>query len=176
MRFRKLIVVAAAVAGLAVPVVVAAGPAQANGTGNQWCYETGGQACLNAWGGGPRVNVYTSKGVVNNDFTLRWDSHASAWQLVDSGTGPYNGWCVGDYGNDPNNASTGLVTCGDSSGNEGWGTLFNIPLNCGGQGDVFQDRHWGASAYLGPPNGYGNGDHFYLNTPTTNCFYFSPPA
>jgi hypothetical protein len=178
MRLRRLAVTVAAVAALALPVA-AATSAQANGTGNQWCYEHGGQACLNAWGGGPRVNVETSQGLQNNDFTLQWDSHASAWQLKDTGGGLYSGQCIGDYGNDPGNASTGLVTCGNGNGGEGWGTLFNATSPCGAGEYVFQNRHWTTSsytAYLGPPQNYGNGDHFYLNTGSLACLYFTAPA
>jgi hypothetical protein len=165
-------------AGLAASAVMSAVPASANGTGNQWCYEFSGQACLNAWNGGPYVKVYESKGVVNNDFTLIWNNNGQGWDLEFTGGGAWNGRCIGDEGNDPGNASTSLDACGFSGG-EGWGTLFDIDSSCSGGAYCFKNRHWSNAnytAYLGPPSNWGNGSPWYLNTPTRNFMYFSPPA
>src|ERR1700749_3940131 len=45
------------------------GVSYAAGSGNQWCITDSPYMCLNAWGGGPRVNVWNYGGTGNNDFT-----------------------------------------------------------------------------------------------------------
>jgi hypothetical protein len=53
----------------------------------------------------------------------------------------YNGYCIGDAGNLPGNADTGLVLCDNHSGQAGWGSVFQ-EKSCG-----FYNVHWGG--YLG---------------------------
>jgi hypothetical protein len=93
-------------------------------TAFEFCYNNGGYACLNAWGGGPFVNTYT-----------------------------------------------GLVSCGTAPHNEGWGTDMRMDSQVCPSGEVaFFDNHWGG--YLGPPNGWVDGSHFFLNKPSSTpiCF------
>lgn len=172
MRFNKMLAVAAASAGILLGAAGLAAPAHA-GTGFQWCYETGGQACLNAWNGGPWVKVYTSRGVVNNDFTLVLNHAYNKYQLEFTGNGT-SGACIGDAYNDPNNGYTSLDPCGFTGG-AGWGTLFDLG-SCGSNARCFKNVHWsavqGRDDYLGPVNNYGNGSNFVLNSGNINYFYY----
>jgi hypothetical protein len=173
MKLRKhaaALVTAAALTVIAVPVVVTAAPAYA-GTGWQWCYEYSGQACLNAWGGGPWVKVETSRGLVNNDFTLVLNHAYNKYQLEFTGHGT-SGLCIGDGNNDPNNGYAYLVPCGFTGG-AGWGSLLDLG-NCGSNYRCFKDDHWssvqGRDDWIGPVNNYGNGSPFTLNNSTIDYF------
>jgi len=129
---------------------------------SQYCYI--GDYCLNAWGGGPDVKVYTI-GVNNNNFGLA--ANGSAWNIKYQGGGAYNGYCISDYGNDSGNARAELISCGGGAGTP-WGANFDL-LNCnsgGYLGYVFNNIHWGA--YLGPVSATV-GQPFYLNKPTGWC-------
>jgi hypothetical protein len=90
-----------------------ASPAYAAPSGNQFCFhlnpEVGGQTCLNAWSGGPGVDVYTSTGAVNNDFSVV--PAGSSWAIEDTDGGAYNGKCVGNANNNSGSEYTGLDTC-----------------------------------------------------------------
>jgi hypothetical protein len=157
---------------LSVGTVLAIGIPEASAqSGNQFCYYDGGYACLNAWGGGPWVNTYTGgPNTQNNDFTLIGGSTGSNWQIEDTGGNSGSGECIGDAYNESGQADTYLDTCGT-----GWGTNFTIAYGTGDNGCpdntiMFYDNHWGG--YLGPPNGWVNGSHFYLNKPSSTpiCF------
>lgn len=169
---RKLFAVAAVLGAMFLGVGLSVTPAHA-GTGFQFCYETGGQACLNAWNGGPWVKVYTSRGVVNNDFTLVLNHAYNKYVLEFTGNGTSDE-CVGDAYNDPNNGYTSLDSCG-FTGNAGWGVLFDLG-SCGSNARCFKNVHWssvqGRNDWLGPVNNYTNGSNFVLNSPNTNYFYF----
>jgi hypothetical protein len=148
-------------------------------SGFQYCayFASGNVSCLNAWGGGPLVNVYTSgpTGTANNYFQIRYESNGNI-ELQFSGGGQWNGYCIGDSYNDSTNASAMLDNCGDLSGNgAGWGTQMQLQQwGPGGPcpvGDyAFFDWHW--HGYLGPPAPFSNGSRFYLNKPQNNpiCF------
>lgn len=157
---------------LTIGAVLATGiPEASAASGQQFCYYSGGYACLNAWGGGPWVDVYTSPNTQNNDFTIIGGSTGSNWQIEDTGGNAWSGSCVGDAYNESGQADTSLDPCGT-----GWGTNFTIAYGTGDNGCpdgtvMFYNNHWGA--YLGPPNGYANGSHFYLNVPEVICFRMS---
>jgi hypothetical protein len=135
----------------------------------EWCYRQGSGpwACLNAWGGGPDVNVSANKpnGTPNNYFELYAESDGY-YELIAP-----NGECIGDRGNSQQDAQAGLVPCGT-----GWGSNFKLGTYQTGacpNSDSFSflDNRWGG--LLGPPAGWGNGSPFYLNkpaTPGTFCF------
>jgi hypothetical protein len=139
----------------------------------EWCYKKGDGpwACLNAWGGGPDVNVYTTghDHTPNNYFTV-YPEPDGFWGIKAA-----NGECIGDRGNASGTASTGLVTCGS-----GWGSNFVVGTYASGacpngQSLQFYNEHW--KGLLGPPADWSNGDPFYLNKPVVQyafCFgYYS---
>jgi hypothetical protein len=173
-KLRNRIAAIASVSVLAAaPLAFVATPALAAGSGNQFCYynmyATPPQACLNAWSGGPGVDVYTSTGAVNNDFTLV--PAGSSYALEDTDGGAYNGKCIGDANNNSGLAYTGLDTCPNpNTGGGGWGTNFTVYYCTGEDGNAgyeFYDNHW--QGYLGP-TGFTNGDAFYMNNSYDYCF------
>jgi hypothetical protein len=139
--------------------------------GFQYCYYKGGFACLNAWGGGPLVNVYAGgpDGSDNNaDFTEIYSVDGET-ELEFTGGGSYSGECVGDAYNLSGRADTGLDSCGSTTTDPGWGTLFYAGTTGCPVGDVwFYNYHW--KGYLGPPDNYVNGSPFYLDNEDYACF------
>ena len=160
--------------------IVASGAACLAGIGpaivqfQEWCYYNGGYACLNAWGGGPYVNVYRDgpeTSDTHQDFVILDNEATGYYELAYVGSGGYSGECIGDYNNNSGLADTGLVACGTASGNQGWGTNMDWGTNGCPSGEAWvYDYHW--NGYLGPPNNYVNGSHFYLNKPASAnvCF------
>ena len=144
----------------------------------QWCENTTGTACLNAWGGGPWVDDYTG-GTETADsyqnFYLSAEYNASGhatgyYQIIYDGLDTsWRGQCIGDAYNNSGYADTSLDPCGSASGGQGWGTNMIMGTSgCPSEESWFYDAHWGG--YLGPPAGAVNGSHFYLNKPTPYCF------
>jgi len=154
----KRLAALAAVAATSLGVVAMSGTASAQ----QYCAASA-QSCLNAWNGGPAVNV-ESPGAANNNFRL--GSNGPYNTLVFNGSSSYSGACVSDYGNSQTNARAGLNACGNGTP---WGANFNANVcnGVGGPGYVFQNIHW-TNGYLGPSGGVGSA--FYLNKPTAWCF------
>jgi hypothetical protein len=163
----KLTGVSATVSAFACTAGTAAGL-----TVEEWCYDNGGYACLNAWGGGPFVNAYTGGPETrdtNAEFTLIHNSATDYGEIEFIGDGSYSDDCIGDSNNNPDLADAGLVACGTASGNGGWGTNLAEGTNGCPSGEMyFFDSHW--SGYLGPANNYVNGSQFFLNKPTPYCF------
>ena len=135
-----------------------------------------GYQCLNAWGGGPWVKVYTGgANSVNNNFGVQtWTGLPGNPVQIDfegTGSGTGQGWqfdCVGDAYNETGKADTSLDPCGlDGGAAAGWGTLFN-ESSCGNGGYEFYNLHW--KAYLAPPSHAVNGSEWYLNTKAAYCF------
>jgi hypothetical protein len=175
-RIWSLIVITVATLGLTA-VATPARAAGAAGAGHQYCYYNGGYACLNAWGGGPWVNVWTGgPGQCNGDFTLLPPNAAGYYRLeFTCGSGGWNGHCIGDAYNDPDDARTSLDDCGFGGTGQGWGTNFRSGIDgCPAGYGWFQNVHWGG--YLGPPDNWVNGSHFYLNKPGKICFKAYSPA
>jgi hypothetical protein len=142
-------------------------------SGDQECFINGGYACLNAWNGGPWVNVYTGgPNTPNNDFTvISSQSNGIYVEIEDTGANTWSGQCIGDAYNESGQADTSLDPCG-FSGPAGWGTNFTYtygPPNCPSGEIAFKNNHWGG--WLGPPNNWVNGSHFYLNNPAIYCFH-----
>jgi len=149
--------------------VLATGIPQASAAGGaEYCTGPGGSDfwCLNAWNGGPFVNVFTGgpNGTPNNYFEDFCVVSTGICQIVDTGPNQSEGLCIGDAGNKSGNADTGLVGC------TGWGTNFR-EQRCG-IGVSFYNVHW--KGYLGPPDRPVNGSHWYLNKPGPWCFNTNP--
>jgi hypothetical protein len=160
---KRAVILAAALFLLPVGGLALAGPAQAQPT--QWC----GNVCLNAWNAGPSVRQY-GPNVANDDFMAVVDpNRTSAFQLEFFGGGTYDGWCIGDYGDDSGNATTGLVGCASGSNTGGWGSNFTYAYGGGCPSGTVRlyNQHWGG--YVAPASG-GDGAEWYLNTNTTYCF------
>ncbi len=172
---KRLLAALASAAIIGGAAALVAAPAQAN-TGNQYCYYLGGYACVNAWGGGPWVNTYTGgPGTSNNDFSVI-NNYATGDQMLQfTGGGSWNGHCVGDAYNDSGDARTSLDSCGNGGEGAGWGTNFISGVDgCQAGWAYFYNTHWGG--WLGPPDNWVNGSHFYLNKTVKYCFKVYSPA
>jgi len=131
---------------------------------NQWCAGSS-NLCLNAWGGGPLVKVY-SPGVTNNNFQVVGSGYD---QLEFANTN----YCIADNNNNPSDAKAALSSiCSDNPDVAGWGVNFTSGF-CSGGGVWFHNNHW--NGYLGPATS-SNGSQFYLNKPTPWCFKILPAA
>jgi hypothetical protein len=152
-----------AAAGLALPA--AAAHAQ---SGLQFC-DTGPGDALNAWSGGPQINVYGCNYVDNNFFTVIQNaSNSNYWNIEDTGGGFYDGYCIGDLGNSPSVTRAGLVGgCGGQT--IGWGGNFGDRLCDNNNGLEFYNVHH--NGWL-VPNGNNAGDQFDLNGAEPVCFVF----
>lgn len=160
---KRAVIIAAVLFLIPISGIVLAGPAHAQG-GNQWC---AGDVCFNAWNGGPSVRQY-SPGVVNNDFVGIDDPNRPGTfqiQAVDAGG------CIGDSGNNPGNATTGLVACWSGTSAGGWGSNFTYSTS-GCPSGYFRliNQHW--SGYVAPADGPEGaiGAEWYLNTNVLDCF------
>lgn len=144
----------------------------------QWCENTVGTGCLNAWGGGPWINDYTggpeTRDINQEMFLVNENGNTDGSgnnQIVFAGNDAWGGHCIGDAKNDPNLADTSLDPCafpafGQSAG---WGTQFTVGTSgCPAGEEWFHNNHW--NGYLGPVGGAVNGSHFYLNKPSKYCF------
>jgi hypothetical protein len=164
-KMRRLYRIGALVGAILLPigVVLATGIPEASAStiiGHEYCI---GNDCLNAWNGGPWVNVYTGgpHGTPNNYFTDICDSNTNICEIVDTGGNAWAGKCIGDAYNESGQADTSLDGC------TGWGTSFK-EITCSLFSVAFYNVHWGG--YLGPPSGAVNGSHWYLNKSGKYCF------
>jgi hypothetical protein len=146
--------------GTVLSIGIPAAQAQSGDT-----FETGG-IYINAWNGGPEVNSYDGS-TTYDDFTIINNSYRNFdVQIVDTDGGPYDGWCIGDYGDNPSNPDTGLVGGCDTAGT-GWGSLFEA-YECGNTGELgFWNIHWGG--WLDPSSA-SNGQPFILNDGFEDCY------
>jgi hypothetical protein len=160
-RSRITILLAACLLAVGFGSFLMANPASAQGT-PQLCYLE--SFCLNAWNGGPYVNVY-SPNVSNDAFQYIYIGF-NTWVIQYEGSGRYSGDCIGDYNNDKYDARAGLYSnC--TTGNVAWGAKFTVDsLDCPSNEVAFHNNHWGG--YLAPA-GFNNGDAFYLNSSIV-CF------
>lgn len=152
--------------------LIVATPAHANSAPSQFCIGTVTPWCIDAWDGGPLIKVYNQNGGQNTVFeTLVNQNDLRYTQIEFAPGGILQGQCIGDVGDNPNDARAGFVTgCGGSG--IGWGGNFGVQGCASGQGVEFWDAHW--NGWLGPQNGNGNGTQFYLNKPTPYCFIVYP--
>jgi hypothetical protein len=142
-------------------------------TSTQWCGPNSGNDCLNAWGGGPYVNVYTggpeTRDTDQHFMVIDENGNQNASEIVYTGSGSWAGRCIGDASNDSGNADTSLDACALPGQSAGWGTQMTWGTSGCPSGEAwFKDTHW--NGYLGPPAGAANGSHFYLNKPSKVCF------
>jgi hypothetical protein len=140
----------------------------------QFCGPNLGSDCLNAWGGGPYVNVYTG-GDENSDSNQHFmiidengNQNGNA-EIMFTGSGSWFGQCIGDASNNSGLADVSLDGCGNGTGGgAGWGTQFTWGTSgCPSGTAWFHDNHW--NGYLGPPDNPVNGSHWYLNKPSKVC-------
>jgi hypothetical protein len=141
----------------------------------EWCDNSGGTACLNAWSGGPWVDDYTGGPETrdtNQDFVVVGENSSDTGysEIAFIGSSSWSGGCIGDAYNNSGDADVSLDGCGSASGSgAGWGTQFEWGTSGCPSGEAwFYDAHW--NGYLGPPAGAVNGSHFYLNKPSPVCF------
>ena len=139
----------------------------------QYCGPNSGSDCLNAWGGGPYVNVYTG-GDENTDTNQHFmvidengDQNGTA-EIMFTGNGSWFGQCIGDASNNSGLADTSLDACALPGQTAGWGTQFTWGTSGCPSGTVwFHNNHW--NGYLGPSDNPVNGSHWYLNKPSKVC-------
>jgi hypothetical protein len=147
MSIKRKIMAAAAAILLMTGIAVASGATPAfAASGHEMCDEGLPVKCINAWGGGPDIKVY-SPNVSNNNFTIQGVNRCNngdyttsncpiagnpsglfIYQIKFSGGGAYNGRCVGD------NATIGyahLVNCNSTS----------YPGTGGGTATIFVQFH-----------------------------------
>jgi len=142
----------------------------------QYCGPNFGSDCLNAWGGGPYVNVYTG-GDENRDTNQHFmvidevdqnGNQTGNAEIMFVGNGSWNGQCIGDASNNSGLADVSLDGCARPGQNAGWGTQFTWGTSGCPSGTVwFHNNHW--NGYLGPPDNPVNGSHWYLNKPSKVC-------
>lgn len=142
-------------------------------TSTQWCGPNSGNDCLNAWSGGPWVDVYTGgpeTGDTHQHFmVIDENGNQNSSEIVYTGSGSYSGECIGDAYNNSGYADTSLDACGLPGQSAGWGTQMTWGTSGCPSGEAwFHDNHW--NGYLAPANGAVNGSHFYLNDQTKTCF------
>jgi hypothetical protein len=170
--FRKLrtitVIVSAIVLGVVPLLAFGSGQTFASGYDAQLGVSNNSttSSCLNAWHGGPAVDVYNGMGVANNEFYVGTLSNGNSY-IEFIGSGPYNGQCVGDFNNNSGYADTGLDQCPTLTNGGGWGTNFKLESCSTGEGAAFKNNHWGG--YLAP-GGYSNSNAFYLNHSGQYCF------
>jgi len=146
-------------------------------TSTQYCGPNFGSDCLNAWGGGPYVNVYTG-GDENSDTNQHFmvinevdqnGNQTGTAEIMFAGSGSsWFGQCIGDASNNSGLADVSLDACAIPGQTAGWGTQFTWGTSGCPSGTVwFHDNHW--NGYLGPPDNPVNGSHWYLNKPSKVC-------
>jgi hypothetical protein len=169
---KRAVILAATLFLLPTGGIALAGPAHAQAFAYQFC--ANGNDCFNAWNGGPSVRQY-GPGVVNNDFDMISNPNRSfTVQLEDLDGGAYDGWCIGDYGDNSGNATTGMVGCWSGSSSGGWGSNFTVDGDVCPDGEfALYNQHWGG--WVAPASG-GDGAEWYLNTPDVTCFQMEGPA
>lgn len=139
-------------------------------SGFEWSFQVGGSGpydYINAWNGGPWVDVYQSEGATNNDFTII--KSGSYYNLEFTGGGAWNGHCAGDAYNSPDYVTVSLDACGT-----GWGVNLQVHScsSYGISGYAFYDNRWGR--YL-EPGANSNGANFDFNAAAPGyCFHGQP--
>jgi hypothetical protein len=166
MRPRTIAILTACLLSIGFGSFLTTNPASAQAGGDQFCYA--GSYCLNAWNGGPEINVYTP-GVNNDSFTTIQNS-AGYWNFQFTNIeGSSYGDCIGDYGNSSTDARAGLDSdC--ANGDIPWGANFTaVTQNCPGGEEAYHNVHWGG--WLAPSTtGLEDGDPFYLNNADEFCY------
>jgi hypothetical protein len=138
----------------------------------QYCGPNFGNDCLNAWGGGPYVNVYTggdeTRDTNQNFMVIAENGNQNTAEIMYTGSSGWNGRCIGDAKNDSGLADVSLDACARPGQSAGWGTQFTWGTSGCPSGTVwFHNNHW--PGYLGPAGNAVNGSHWYLNKPSKVC-------
>jgi len=120
-KMRRLYRIGALVGAILLPIsaVLATATEASALSGYQYCvYNTaGGPMCLNAWNGGPYVNVETisDSRIQNNRFEIDPEQNGNV-ELKFVGGGYWSGRCIGDASNDSTLAYTSIDACGGVNG------------------------------------------------------------
>jgi len=110
--------------------------------------------CANNWNGGALIKTYTP-GASHEDI-VEQPLGNGYWQFYDNQTGD----CLGDNNNSPTDAKVGSEDSCPSTGNAGWGTVFEYQSNgCPDSGEQFYNLHW--KNYMS--GAVSNGSQWYLN-------------
>ena len=178
-RFKRLAVIGAVVAAVAVPTVaVTAHPAFALNAGNNWCLSTT-PYCWNAWGGGPWVKQYTGgANQANGDFI--WD-HGLAlpaqylfFANADrTGTASASGTLSTTRTTHvPASTPAPEPTVAVAAATDGAPTGLATPRRA--RTVPWPSRTTTRGGWLGPDVVGVNGSQFYLNKPNPYCFKSYP--
>ncbi len=172
LKFRNRITAIAGVIVLAagIPLAFITNPVFATPESYSFCNPPSGtMGCINAWGGGPWVNLEVSPYWNYNDWFSLLSAGSGNVELDYTGPGSWAGNCVGDAYNNSGYADASLDEC-PSSGDAGWGTNMKAYSCSDGEGDYgydLYDNHWGG--YVGA--NFGNGNHIYLNVWSPTCWF-----
>lgn len=141
----------------------------ANGSGNQF-YAQGLHP--NAWGGGPWIRGYPGS-TANNDFSFGAGGAGGLESVIrsTSGSGAWNGSCIGDAYNDPSDARASLTPC---TNGPPWGGNFYVKTCSVDPNKIaLYNVRWGG--YLAPQSTV-SGSQYYLNHPGEYCYAVQNPA
>ncbi len=164
-RINRAAIVTSAIA-LAVGVTLSFGSASAHAAASGVEYCNNGTECLNAWNGGPYVNVENGFPLTNNYFEASNDTASGSWFIEDTDGGHWDGSCIGDWYNSPDYSNSSLDPCPSETSSGGWGTNWSYHSCDSNNGVAFQNNHYGG--WLSP-TGSANGDPFNNDGPYT-CF------
>jgi hypothetical protein len=162
----------------------------AHASGVQWCNNSSGSECLDAWFGGPAVETYPAGNYANgnNEWSVTslgipppcggyhttsscpWPGTTPGLPIVQfnsASTGSCGGEFIGDSGNSQTDAAAGCVGYG------GWGWNFiEDAAGCPAGAARFISIHWSTSwsSARGLQVGGSTGDKVYNNS-TPACLY-----
>ncbi len=163
MRYKIALITSAIVLIAGFSMTFGSSTAHALVLGNEYCI---GTECLNAWNGGPYVNVENGFPLTNNYFTAANDTASGSWYIEDTDGGHWDGNCIGDWYNSPDYSNSSLDPCPSETSGGGWGTNWSYHSCDDGNGVAFKNNHTGGYLY---PTGSANGDAFNNDGPYT-CF------
>ena len=156
-------------------MTLACGAADPQGiiTSTQWCGPNSGRDCLDAWFGGPWVNVYTGGPETFNTngqfMVIDENGDQNTSEIMFTGSGRWSGQCIGDAYNNSGDADTSLNPCALPGQTAAWGTQMTWGTSGCPSGEAwFKDNHW--NGYLGPLTAGVDGSDWYMNRPSPTCF------
>jgi len=155
-RRRRSILAALGLLGLLLCLTTAASPARAAPVSHAapagtifYTQHTPDGGYMNFWGGGDIVKDYNGV-TYNDDIEIQWIGH-NQFQLADL---VHPGSCVGDYGNNQNDARAAGGNQCPSTGAGGWGTIFTQSSEgCPAGYFIYRSNHWGGGIWVTDDNG-----------------------
>jgi len=172
MRLRRKLALILGAVSLAMVATIGTSELAHADVGHNWCLgSTSPGECINAWGGGPWVKLYTG-GPTDNGLFAATSGSGNSYLLFGHFASPWSSHCIGHANNDPSDARVSLDACpgatGGSSSGDGWGTHVTFRTDvCSNGWTAIQDNHTGG--WVGPAS-EGNGAQFYLNKPSPWCY------